>query len=399
MNMMTRDVCRTNFPPDGYGKTLAEIEPTIHRVIQRIFVDEDHFLRSFVNGRTMRPYRLADLPGHDFGRGTFTENSSMPRKLKPLWLNYEDADMATGDYLCALLEKYRVTGDRRVRAEARRTCQAIRRLCRNAFTANASPHYRRGWLPKPYGGIRRVAECFECSVDQYMKITGALEQYRNELADVRERGEIKAIVLAFADWWIDHDYTSNYFGNCCWWLKAGHAHSTAFFLYLTAWAARLSGRTKYAKAFAHCWKFRRPLLHHRGDHANSCNLVIECAARLCALQPRGTSFWRECVPQQVGFSLAALQADGSVCLAALKTRFQSGPRVAASFAAAHRLMPSRGFGARVYPLLLKCNRREHFYHVSRGQRWVHPVLRRPEYLQSFSAQEHAAWLRAYWMMQ
>lgn len=396
--MTTTDVCRTDYPPAGYGDSLAEIEATIHRVIQRIFVDEDHFLRSFVNGRTMKPYRLADLPGHDFGRGAFTENSSMPRKLKPLWLNYEDADMATGDYLCALLEKHRVTGDRRVRAEARRTYRAIRLLCRNAFTTNASPHYRRGWLPKPYGGIRHVAECFECSVDQYMKITCALEKYRDELANARERREIKEIILAFADWWIDHDFTTNYFGNCCWWLKAGHAHSTAYFLYLTTLAMAFVRRAKYAKAFDRCWKYRDALIDGKGDQANSCNQAVECAARLCELKPHWTPFWRRAIRRQIEYSLAAVRADGSIEIPGLRTRFREGPCVAASLAAAHRLIPEGGFGAHVFPLLRKYNRRAHFYHVARGQRWVHPLLRRPEYLQSFSAQDHAAWLKAYWMM-
>jgi hypothetical protein len=231
-----------------------------------------------------------------------------------------------------------------------------------------------------------------------MKITYALEAYHRERANRAERRAIEEIIVAFADWWIDHDFTTNYFGNCCWWLKTNHAHSTAFFLYLTALAGAFSKRAKYTRAFAHCLNFRATLIHGKGDHANSCNIAIECAERLCELKPALAPFWRRSVLRQIGFSLEALQADGSVSLPSLATRFQQGARIAASLAVAHRLFPKLGFGARVFPLLRKYSRREHFHHVTRGQKRIHPLLQRPDYIHSFSAQEHASWLRAYWMM-
>lgn len=394
---MAKDVCRKKFPPVIYGATLKEIEDTIGRVIRRVFVDADGFLRSFVNGRTMTPYRLADLPGHNFGRGTFMERSSMPPELKPVFMNYEDSEMATGDYLCALIEKRRATGDRRTLAEAGRTYRAIRRLCWNSFAANRSAHYRRGWLPKPYAGIRKVAEIFECSVDQYMMVTYALEKYRNEMADRIERREIEDIIRAFADWWIDHDFTSNYGGNCCWWLKSNQAHSTAYFLYLTALARTFSRKDKYQEAFKHCLKFRQAMIHGKGDYAHSCSMAIESAARLCELEPGGRYFWRRAMLRQIGYSLEALNEDGS--LNNPYARVQEGVRVASALAAVHRMFPERSFGKQVFPLLRKYDRRERFYHVSRGPNHIYPALRKPNCINGFSAQCHATWLRAYWMMQ
>src|SRR2546426_6129329 len=98
-NGMTTDVCEVDFPPASYGRTLEEVEVTIQQVVERVFRDDDGILRSGVNGRTMKPMRIEDVKDRPQGMGTFAENSAIPRAVKPIWLNYENAGQATGKYL------------------------------------------------------------------------------------------------------------------------------------------------------------------------------------------------------------------------------------------------------------------------------------------------------------
>ena len=131
---MTTDVFEGDFPPVSYGKTLEEVEATIQQVVERVFRDDDGILRSSVNGRTMKALRVEDVKDRPQGLGTFVENSSIPRSVKTIWINYENAGQASGNYLEALCAKAQITGDPQVRELARRTVDAIVMLWENAAT-------------------------------------------------------------------------------------------------------------------------------------------------------------------------------------------------------------------------------------------------------------------------
>jgi hypothetical protein len=323
----------------------------------------------------------------------------MPTRWKKLVMNYEEADMATGDYLMALVHKSAVTRDQQARDKARQTFRAIRLLCANAFAKNP---YGRGWLPKPYGGIADVGEVFECSVDQYNKIALALDFYGRELAGPKEKQEAEDILVAFADWWVDRGYTANYFGNCCWWWKTEYPHAVSFFLYILALAQHITGRRKYGREFRAMLKFRQGLCNVERTEANAANLTIEALARLYVLKPGHRKLFLRAMKKCWSYSRKAVAGEGFVTGENLRdahgrpVRINTGPRVACSGVTVAAFLPRQreailGF---TRALLMKYNRKEMFHHLHpssgrlpRSFAFEHDVL---------SGHHYTAWLHAYW---
>jgi hypothetical protein len=383
-----------------YGHDLPAIEVRIQRIVQAIFLDRHGFVRGGVHARTLAPYTPRDMR-HIRPEEMFCANAGMPRKWKPLVMNYEEADMATGDYLLGLVHKCKVTADPAVRRQARAAFEGIRRLCHNAFTKNP---YGRGWLPKPYGGIIDVGEVFECSVDQYAKISLGLDAYSRELADSRERAAAEDILVAFADWWIEHGYTSNYFGNCCWWWRAKLPHACGLFLYLLALAQRLTGRRKYLREFYRIMQHKDALLNLPRVEVNAANLTIECLERLMALKPGHRRTWLASMRACWEFTRARTQPEGYTLLDlwGSKTfkrviRVNTGGRAACSGATVAEFLAGRARIRRwTRDRLMRCNHMDMFYHL-------HPTSQRMPRAYAFehddfSGHHFTAWLHAYWKL-
>ena len=108
---ITTDLCPLDFPPEIYGETPDEVEATIQQVVERVFRDEDDLLRSGVYGKTMEPITADDVHDRPYGVGGYAENHAMPHAYKLIYLNYENAEQASGKYLRAMLRKHAVTGD------------------------------------------------------------------------------------------------------------------------------------------------------------------------------------------------------------------------------------------------------------------------------------------------
>jgi len=202
-----------------YGRNPHQIEPRVQAIVDGVFLDRDGLVIGAVKGSTLRPYTPADMRRVPLEQ-TLGANAAIPHQYKLLIMNYEETGMAHGDYLMAMLEKYKATGDGSAKQRARRAFAAARRLA--DAVAQTNP-YGRGWWPKPYGGMKDLNEMFETSIDQTVKIVLALTQYERELATAAERRWCRMQVRAMADWWIKHHFTTGYFGNCCWWYLHPHA--------------------------------------------------------------------------------------------------------------------------------------------------------------------------------
>jgi hypothetical protein len=377
--------------------SLPEIETRASRVVKAIFLDRHHFVRGGVYLPTLSPYTLRDMAAYDV-RELFTVNAACPHRAKLLVMNYEEADMATGDYLLSLVHKYAVTGRAQVHEEARRVFGAIMRLCHNAFTQNP---YGRGWLPKPYLGIEKVGEIFECSVDQYTKIALALDWYARELASPADRAQAEDTLVAFAEWWAGHWYTANYFGNCCWWWKTNMPHPEAWFLYILALVERLTGDRLYAREFRKLLQFQDALFNVQRVETNACNLTAECLERLVELKPGYRRLWLRALQGCWEFSRDHTTGEG-YCPQRLgesgRILVNNGGRVAGTAAVASQFLREgkrlREWGRQV---LSRYNHREMFHHLHPDSDHLPKAFAFEA--DTLSGHHFTSWLHAYWKLE
>ncbi len=395
MEEMTKDVFEGDFPPVSYGKTLEEVEATIGQVVERIFRDDDGILLSCVNGRTMKAMRIEDVKDRPHGLGTFVENSSIPRWVKPIWTNYENAGQASGNYLEALCAKAQITGDPKVHELARRTVDAIVTLWENAAaTKHPNGGGGRGWFPKPYAGIRDVGEMHECSADQYCDVTLGLHSYYGTLASEQEKRKIEEIVVSFANWWYDHDYCGVYLGQAIWWKRLeGHSLAASFFLYLNALAYSWSPCRKFQHGFEIWLELKDMLYPPEPIWVCGNGIAIECLERLIDLRPDLADYWRITAAHQARL-LAACVTEKT----ALNKTYEVNGFASHYLTIAHRLMPNKGYDLLVQQCLETCTRREHFYHVRRGLRVADLDKREigDDMLDVLLCELHVHWLAAYW---
>ncbi len=396
MARITGDVCAVNYPPKVYGRTAEEVERVCQGVVERIFRDRDGLIRSGVNGRTMRPLEEKDAPDRPGGQGCYTECAGTPRRFRAVWLNYENAGQASGKYIRAMLAKAAVARDPRALARARRTFQALVFLWNNVAEQHS---YGRGWMPKPYAGPRDVAEQFECSVDQYADITLGLDAFHRAAASPAERQTIKEMVLSFADWWMEHDYTAGYMGYCCYWKRLEYAHPIGYFLYLNALAYSFLPKRKYLDAFNQWMEISGGLSAPKKQVCiNGNGLALECLQRLIELRPERRAHWRLCARVCLDNMIALSQKKYNY--PRTRVRMQLNGYLAHHLVAAHAIFPGEGIEKRIAELLASYRKREDFYHLSRGLKLsdLDPRVAGGDYRNTFWAEGHICWLNAYWSL-
>jgi hypothetical protein len=387
----TQDVYESVFPPEKYGDSLETIETTIQKVIEKVFRDDDGLVRSGIYGETMRPFTFADVKRRRNGVGGYSENAAMPRELKGLWLNYEDSVRVNGKYLYGLVDKYSVTKDRQVLDLAKQTFASLYFLWEKTAEKHA---YGPGWIPKPYAGLHRLPEMFECSVDQYADLTIGLEKYYRELAGKKEQDIIHRMVLSFADWWADHDYTTSYFGESLWWLRGPHPHGVSFFLYLHTLAWKFDPLPRYQKEFKRCMEHLSNLERLKKDSCvNVLGLSMQNLIRLVILKPRMKSF---CMP--------IIECCTKLILKYARKNeypFQIKQPAAYYLCLVNSVFPGHDYTEMVNELLGQCRSRSDFYHVRRGQEIsdLPPTVTGDDYLDVFYSEEHVCWFNAYWRQQ
>ena len=393
------DVCELDFPPEKYGETLEDIEATCQEVVERIFRDEDGAIRSGVYGKTMRPLTLEDVHDRPNGVGALSETDNMPRQYRPLWMNYENMLQCSGKYLVTMTRKHAVSGDEACVDRARRTYEATRQLWDNVAEQN---FHGRGWMPKPYAGIRKVAEMTGSSADQYADITLGLEAFYTGLATCDEKTVIEDMILSFADWWIDHHYMCEHMGHMCQWWVGNPTLSTAYFLYLHALAYRFCPLKKHLEGFDYWLEMNRKLfvgrLHQPG--INTSGVALECLARLVELRPEHRPLWRRAAEVCAEYSVGRIVTTGDTWPQWKGVRSQQNGYAAHYMCIAHEMLPGRGYDDRARRCLEAYSGRSDFYHLSRGQKVapLHPLVAGDDYRNMFWSEDHIAWMDAYWSL-
>lgn len=393
---VTEDLCEVDFPPFSFGDNPDEVEATIQEVIERIFRDENGSLRSGVFGKTMKPLRDEDIKDRRLGIGCFPENAVMPNDLKPLWLNYENSNQAGGKYIVAMLQKYAVTGDEQHLALARRTYEAFVLLWENVARDN---HYGRGYMPKPYASASDVGGSFETSVDQYTDITMGLQTFYEQAATHEERIKIREMILSFADWWIDHDFTHTFMGVTLWYKRMDYPHVTGWFLYVNALAYSFSPKQKYEDAFQLWMQKSDGISRSLKALGISTELSLRQLERLIELRPEHTVFWKNVMRDNADF-LIALAPKKDNMTEDFKGKFQFNGFLMGCLPAAARVFPDAGYDKTIRDLMLTYNKRADFYHVSRGV----PIadldssLQGDDYRNTFFAEGQIGWLHGYWFI-
>lgn len=392
----TQDHFQGDFPPLHYGADETQIEATAQAVIERVFRDEDGFLRGSVNGRTMKPLTPEDVKERPDGRGGRVEHAAIPNALKPVFMNYENAGEASGAYLVALCLKAQAAGDPSTRELARRTVAAIVMLWNNAAAAQGLGGGGRGWFPKPYGGIRNVAGIEECSADQYADITLGLHAYHRTLATAEEKRQIEDIIVSFSDWWHDHDHSGVYFGRPIWWKRLDwHPMAAAYFLYLHALAETCRPGDKSKRSFE-AWLQLKDTLQHpdKPIGATMHGIPLLCLNELRTLRPDLDTVWMPAIRHQAELLARGLDEADEI------QRYEMNAYCANYFALAHTLVPDANYDQLARRGLAAIKDRAHFYHLRRGQPLakLSPFVRGDDYRDAFWCENHVHYLAAYWRL-
>jgi len=273
---------------EKYGDSLEEIEKNIYKIINDYFLDKDGYIYSCINKNTLLPFKDDDpevnvVPIHKM----WIANGGFPYDLKRTYMNYEDSDMAAGDYLMALMSKYQKTKDSETKNRINKLYQAMVKL----YDTVAEKHpYGAGFLPKPYGGIDRASESFETSADQYFKFTVALEKYSFLTEDESVKKKISDILVSFAQWLDERDFVTPYMGYCNYGRLQHLQHYLGYFTYIMALGYKITGN----KHFLQEALFFKERMINKGSLScapNALNLVVEIMDRLINLMPEYKKDW------------------------------------------------------------------------------------------------------------
>lgn len=377
------------------GEDLETIEASLLQIMESLFLDEDGFYRSEINARTLRPYQADDpeiLPPDK----QWARRGLMPEEAKGIHMNYEDAGMTTGNYLQALVAKYKKTSDKETRKILGRTFEAMSLLHRRVAETN---EYGEGFIPKPYLGIRNVSRVFEMSADQWIKFGRGLDLYR-EIATPGEKVRAEEILVSMARWLDDHDFVTPYMGGPAWGRLMQHEHYPAIFAYLMSVGHGIAGDPHFR---VEARSLLAAALQREGDipawegaaepDINVQNLMTESLIPLMesfpALKPsmirRLNWWWRSANECQ-------LQKDGSSMHHSVNLNTAS--LSACTYVQLRDYLDPGQRNMDVDAVLLSQNTMEHFMVMQNPDEctvtgWI-------ESKNSLTAQLISAWLRAYW---
>ena len=370
---------------DTYGDDLPAIERRMGEIVEQVFLDSDGFTVSYINKRTLEPFQDDDpevnqKPIHE----QWYANGHFPYELKRTCLNYEDSDMAAGDYLMALMSRHRATGDADTAAKARALFRAMVRLYDTVAETNP---YGAGFLPKPYGGIGRAHECFDTSWDQYFKFTVAMEKYAQWTTDAQEQAKVADIVLSFAQWWDVRDFAIGYSHG----RLAQYMHGLGYFAYVMALGHQISGNDHFRQEALF---FRDRMLEHGklSPGPNSQNLVVEIADRLVDLMPEFRQAWLGVMKREWDNRGAHIDAAGIAHFYGYTWNF--GARLASTYNTIVKHFPETAGDLDLERLLLNHNHVGRFIHQIAADDPDNTTF--PDHEHAVVCQSYACWLRAYW---
>jgi len=229
-------------------------------------MDSDGLVRSFYNMKTKQLYTNEDIQSPAWKKKwtDWCHNTPDPASC----IAYENAIMATSEFAMSQLSRFNTTEDQTAKEQAHQAIQAILAVVREGR------HYMPGYLPKPFGGLKRARYSHEMSVDQYTKAIAALYEWR-EFAPPAEQREIDQFFIDAIDFFIARKFRHSYRHRTIV-TAATHLHTLGLYVALPWLAAKTSGDKSYLK---HLKQFDKPLEAARTDQNlsgfNQTALVIE----------------------------------------------------------------------------------------------------------------------------
>jgi hypothetical protein len=189
--------CKCNAPQLAWEdvefseKALKRLEPQereIRNFIEKHMVDECGLVYSFMNAKTLKPWTDTELKAYNL-MPVCHPNITSPAE----YYAYENSLMGTGEYASSQVDRFEVTGDGEALGTAAHQVGAIMQVFYQGEL------FEKGFLPKPFGGIRKCAYSHELSPDQQVKCLAALRSYQR-YAPASQKRIIDDYIVAMADY-------------------------------------------------------------------------------------------------------------------------------------------------------------------------------------------------------
>jgi hypothetical protein len=169
-------------------KNLEPQEREIRNFVEKHMVDECGLMYSFMNAKTLKPWTDAELKAYNL-MPVCHPNINSPAE----YYAYENSLMGTGEYASSQVDRFEVTGEGEALGTAAHQISAIMQVFYQGEL------FEKGFLPKPFGGIRKCAYSHEISPDQQVKCLAALRSYQC-YAPVSQKRIIDDYIVAMADY-------------------------------------------------------------------------------------------------------------------------------------------------------------------------------------------------------
>ncbi|OGV65156.1 MAG: hypothetical protein A3K19_26810 [Lentisphaerae bacterium RIFOXYB12_FULL_65_16] len=167
---------------------LAPAERQIREFVETHMVDECGLVYSFMNAKTVKPWTDAELKAYNL-RPVCHPNVNNPAE----YYAYENSLMGTGEYAASQVARFETTGDGEALGTAAHQVSAMMQVFYQGEL------FEKGFLPKPFGGIRKCAYSHELSPDQHIKTLVALRAYQRHAPPSQKR-RIDEYIVALADY-------------------------------------------------------------------------------------------------------------------------------------------------------------------------------------------------------
>lgn len=167
---------------------LAPEERRVRAFAETHLVDECGLLYSFLNARTLKPWTDAELQAYNL-RPVCHPNVNHPAD----YYAYENSLMGTGEYAASQVARFEVTGEGEALATAAYQVGAILQVFHQGEL------FEKGFLPKPFGGMRKCAYSHELSPDQQIKCLVAMRAYQRYAPPAQKR-RLDEYIVALADY-------------------------------------------------------------------------------------------------------------------------------------------------------------------------------------------------------
>ena len=274
--------------------------------------DADGLLCSDLNVDTMRPWTVDEL-------------SKAKAEIWSNWrhdpagcMAYEDTLMATGRYIrVKVLHDQIAPGTPQIRQQAEGAVEAI------LAVAQAGERVESGYLPKPFGGLSKVAESKGISCDQIEHAALGLWQFRKQYPDSTLNAEIEEKLVRWTEYFMRRDWSYIFHGLFWHTLEDTPKtdlpalpliHSLGLYMPLCVMSYSITGDQKYLDALNQklipiLKRWLTDTTQNFTQHSNSCEL-LGMGAYFCATNNVINDVASETLQQTWRIAVARVSKDG-----------------------------------------------------------------------------------------